>query len=126
MGTPWYGVDTSPEQEAIATLLPQTHPGPIRLADWNELDIGIYEATNWEEAPSETLQELLHTFSEEISVAEYGTRTAWEGIMIVEDWQTSLKKITLRVLWIDSTTGNPGEFSESEYIHQFSDYGQGE
>jgi hypothetical protein len=126
MGTPWYGVDTSPEQEAVATLLPQTHPGPVRLADWNELDVGTYEAANWEEAPSETLQDILHTFNEEISIAEYGARTAWEGIMVIEDWQPNLKKLTLRVLWTDSATGEPGEFSETAYIHQFSDYGQGE
>lgn len=126
MGTPWFGVDTSPEQESVAALLPQTHPGPVRLADWNELDVGTYEAVNWEGAPSETLQDILHTFHEEIAIAEYGARTAWEGIMIIEDWQPSLKKLTLRVLWIDSATGEPGEFSETAYIHQFSDYGQGE
>jgi quinol-cytochrome oxidoreductase complex cytochrome b subunit len=126
MGTPWFGVDTSPEQEAVAVLLPQTHPGPVRLADWGELDVGTYEAANWDEAPSKTLQDILLTFHEEISVAEYGARTAWEGIMIIEDWQPSLKKLTLRVLWIDSATGAPGEFSETAYLHQFSDYGQGE
>lgn len=126
MGTPWFGVETSPEQESIATLLPQTRSGPVRLADWNELTIGAYEAANWEDAPTETLQELLHTFNEEVSVAEYGDRTAWEGIMIIEDWQPSLKKLTLRVLWVDSATGAPGEFSETVYLHQFSDYGQGE
>jgi quinol-cytochrome oxidoreductase complex cytochrome b subunit len=126
MGTPWYGVPTSPEQEAVATLLPQTHPGPIRLVDWNELETGTYEAANWESAPTEALQDLLHTFHEEISVAEYGERTAWEALMIVEDWQPSLKKLTLRVLWIDGATGEPGEFSETAYLHEFSDYGQGE
>jgi len=126
MGTPWFGVETSPEQESIATLLPQTHSGPVRLADWNELTIGTYEAAHWEDAPTDTLRDLLHTFNEEISVAEYGSRTAWEGIMIIEDWQPSLKKLTLRVLWVDSATGAPGEFSETAYLHQFSDYGQGD
>jgi quinol-cytochrome oxidoreductase complex cytochrome b subunit len=126
MGTPWYGVDTSPEQEAVATLFPQTHPGPVRLADWNELETGTFEAVNWDSAPTETLQEILHTFHEEISIAEYGGRTAWEGLMIIENWQPNLKKLTLRVLWVDTATGEPGEFSETAYLHEFSDYGQGE
>jgi quinol-cytochrome oxidoreductase complex cytochrome b subunit len=30
MGTPHYAVSTSPDQEAVAELLPQTHPGPLR------------------------------------------------------------------------------------------------
>jgi hypothetical protein len=126
MGTPWYGVDTSPEQEAVAVLVPQTHPGPLRLSDWDELDTGVYEAVAWDEAPTQALRDLLHTFNEEIEIADYGERTAFEGVMVIEDWQPGLKKITLRVLWINGATGEPGEFSNTTYLHQSSDYGQGE
>jgi quinol-cytochrome oxidoreductase complex cytochrome b subunit len=126
MGTPWYGVDTSPEQEAVATLLPQTKPGPIRLADWAELEVGTYEAVNWEQAPTRTLQKILHTLDEELGRAADADRSGWEGIMIIENWQPRLKKITLRVLWFDKETGEPGEFSQTAYIHRGSDYGQGE
>lgn len=126
MGTPHYGVPTSPEVEAVAALLPQTQPGPLREADWDELDIGTYEAADWEAAPSDTLKDLLHTFHEEIDVGEFEGRTDWEGIMVIEDWQPGLKKMTLRVLWFDSLLGEPGEFSQTAYLHQDSDYGQGE
>jgi quinol-cytochrome oxidoreductase complex cytochrome b subunit len=126
MGTPWFGVETSPEEEAVAVLLPQTHPGPIRLADWDDLEVGVYEAATWSTAPTETLRDLLHTFDEEIVGAVSDERTSWEGLMVIEDWQPGLKKITLRVLWIDVATGDPGEFSETTYFHENSNYGQGE
>jgi ubiquinol-cytochrome c reductase cytochrome b subunit len=126
MGTPWFGVETSPEQEAIAELLPQTQPGPIRLSDWEELDVGVYEAASWADAPTETIRNLLGEFYTEIVGIEDENRTSWEGVMVIEDWQAGLKKITLRVLWEEKSTGNPGVFSETTYFHENSDYDQGE
>jgi hypothetical protein len=126
MGTPWYAVDTSPDQEAVAVLLPQTSPGPLRTADWDEIELGTYEARRWDEAPTSTLRELLETFNDEIEHFTDRRYVDPEGLMIVEDWQADLKKITLRVIWIDGYTGDPGEFSETVYFHRFSDYGQGE
>ncbi|MFQ5922760.1 MAG: cytochrome bc complex cytochrome b subunit [Anaerolineales bacterium] len=127
MGTPWFGVETSPDQEAVAVLLPQTHPGPLRLADWEDIPYGTFTASEWETAPTRTTSRLLKTFHEELAKAEddpiYGNV---EGFMIVEDWQSDLKKITLRVVWVDPETGAPGEFSEVFYFHRNSDYGQGE
>jgi len=49
-----------------------------------------------------------------------------EGFMIIEDWQTDLKKVTLRVTWTDGDTGDPGEYFQTQYLHRYSDYGQGE
>ena len=126
MGTPHYGVSTSADQEAIATLLPQTHPGPLRLADWGELTVGSYEASAWASAPTASLQELLQTFNEDIQRVESPERTAVEGIMVIEDWQPGLKKITLRVLWTATATGQSGEYSQTAYLHRDSNYGQGE
>ena len=127
MGTPLYAVQTSPDQEAVAALLPQTKPGPLRLAHWDALRLGTYEASQWASAPTDTLRGLLHLFDEQIDhVNEADQYTDAEGLMIIEDWQTDLKKVTLRVVWTDGATGQPSEFSETQYLHRFSDYGQGE
>jgi hypothetical protein len=127
MGTPWFGVETSPDQEAIAILLPQTSPGPLRTADWNDIPFGTYSASEWESAPTRTTSKLLKTFDRELQNARdnplYGDV---EGFMIVEDWQTDLKKITVRVVWVNPETGAPAEFSEIFFFHRNSDYGQGE
>jgi hypothetical protein len=127
MGTPWFAVETSPDQEAIAILLPQTSPGPLRQADWEQLPYGTFEATQWAQAPTPTLSRLLETFDEEVEKAGRDPRYVGpEGLMIIEDWQPDLKKITLRVVWTDGETGKASEFSQVQYLHHFSDYGQGE
>ncbi|MEK6587765.1 MAG: cytochrome b N-terminal domain-containing protein [Chloroflexota bacterium] len=127
MGTPWFAVATSPDQEAIAVLLPQTSPGPLRMADWDELPFGTYEASQYAQAPTRILSRLLETFHEEVEKAKRDPRYLDpEGLMIIEDWQAELKKIILRVVWTDNETGEPGESSQTQYLHRFSDYGQGE
>lgn len=127
MGTPWFAVETSPDQEAVAVLLPQTRPGPLRTADWEDMPYGTFEASQWAQAPTETLTELLELFDHEVGKAERDPRYVDpEGFMIIEDWQPDLKKFTLRVTWTDGDTGEASEFSQTQYLHRFSDYGQGE
>src|SRR3990170_1222775 len=126
MGTPWYAVQTSADQEAIAELVPQTHPGPFRLAPWDDLVVGTYEAGQWQNAPNATLQELLRIFQEGVERVESRERTSPSGVIVIEDWQNGLRKITLRVLWTETATGRPGENSQSVYLHRDSGYGQGE
>ena len=45
--------------------------------------------------------------------------------MVIEDWQTDLKKVTLRVTWTNTADGTAGEFSQSVYLHRDGNYGQG-
>jgi len=126
MGSPWYAVQTSPEQEAIAELLPQTHPGPLRLADWNGLDIGTYEASAYAQAPTGTLRSVLAEFEHSVEAIDVPERSDYQGVIVIEDWQTNLKKLTLRILWTDDASGDPGEYSQTVYLHKDSNYGQGE
>ncbi len=127
MGTPWFGVETSPDQEAVAVLLPQTKPGPLRKSDWNDIPLGAFVASEWESAPTRTTTKLLKMFQEALELArDNPDYEQVEGFMTVEDWQTDLKQITLQVVWIDRETQQPGEFNEIYYFHRYSDYGQGE
>ena len=126
MGSPWYAVQTSAEQEAVATVIPQTRPGPMRLSDWEELPYGTFTTDELQEAPNDTMQELLGIFKEELDHIQDDLRKNHEGIIVIEDWQTDLKKITMRVLWDDLESGEEGQFSETIYLHRESDYGQGE
>lgn len=122
MGSPWYAVQTSPEQEAIAILAPQTHPGPLRLSKWQDLYVGTYEAANYANAPTDDLHDLLEEFDTELEKIKPGERTGHQGFMIIEDWQPDLKKITLRVTWKEGD--DAGEYSETIYLHRTSDYAQ--
>jgi len=122
MGSPWYKVTTSPDQEAVATLLPQTHPGPLREANWDDITLGSYTAAEWSTAPTPTLQRLLHLFDQQLGGIESPERQGVEGIMVVEDWQTDLKKVTLRVVWTEPD-GTTHAYFQSAYLHRQRDGG---
>jgi ubiquinol-cytochrome c reductase cytochrome b subunit len=126
MGTPHYAVTTSADQEAVAALLPQTQPGPLRLAPWDQLLIGTFQAADWQAAPTPAMKDLLRLYESELTGVVSSERTNVQGFMIIEDWQTDLKKITLRITWTNAADGKEGEFSQTAYLHQSSDYGQGE
>ncbi len=119
MGTPWYAVQSSADTEVLAELLPQTHPGPVRTADWDDLEVGTYDVANWSSAPTPTLENLLRLFDE--SLESHGAELPnAEGVMVVEEWQPGLKKITFRILWDSVETGQSREASQTTYLHRES------
>jgi quinol-cytochrome oxidoreductase complex cytochrome b subunit len=130
MGTPWYAVSSSPDQEVVAALVPQTHPGPLRETPFKKLVVGEYNAADWSSAPNAELKALLREYEDELEIARQKRDTVTgnlimpdaKGFMIVEDWQTGMKKITLRVNWTNDD-GTPGTFSQDVYVHQDSNYG---
>jgi ubiquinol-cytochrome c reductase cytochrome b subunit len=121
MGTPWYAVQTSADQEVLAELLPQTHPGPVLTSNWQQLENGTYEAANWQSAPTPALQNLLKEFEDGIEKHEDVLQNG-QGVLVVENWQPGLKKITLRVLRDSSETGEQMESSQSRYFHRDSEH----
>ena len=119
MGTPYYAVSSSADQEVVAALVPQTHPGPLRGTPFAQLPAGEYEAKEWENAPSEGLGELLELFQHELHKYDDELPDS-EGIMVVEDWQVGLKKVTLRVLW----NSGDNSFSQNMFLHENSGYAE--
>lgn len=143
MGTPWYGVSSSPDQEVVAELLPQTHPGPFRTSNWEELEPGTYDSQNYATAPTETLRDLLHEYELGMEHARDNAKcrqpdinnclTNGKGYMTIEDWQKGLKRITFRIVWGDGlnnatpcAAGAKNEFCQVDYLHADADYGHGE
>jgi len=137
MGTPWYAVSSSPDQEVVAELLPQTHPGPLREADWSALAPGNYVASEYTAAPNPTLQALLKEYNEALELAEHGAKCRAldicladpVGYMTIEDWQTDLRRITFRVIWDGGppetcAIGQDKEFCQVAYFHRTANYWQ--
>ncbi|MBI5293075.1 MAG: cytochrome bc complex cytochrome b subunit [Chloroflexi bacterium] len=124
MGTPWYAVSSSADQEVVAALVPQTHPGPLRTTPYDELQVGAYDAADWQSAPTPGLKNLLRQYEIELNAAE--ARDAMfldgHGRMTIEQWQGNLKKITFDVTWT-KPDGKPGEFTQTVYLGADSNYG---
>jgi hypothetical protein len=38
--------------------------------------------------------------------------------MLVEDWQTDLRKVTLRIVWDDVTTGQSKTYERHVFLHR--------
>jgi quinol-cytochrome oxidoreductase complex cytochrome b subunit len=139
MGTPFYAVTTSPDQEVVAELLPQTNPGPLREADWTQLTAGTYNAAEWKSAPTPALQGLLQLYDEGMARAANGATcrrfnnclVQGVGYMIVQDWQVGLKRITFRITWNGGPPNNavcvlgaPNESCITAYYEQNANYWQ--
>jgi quinol-cytochrome oxidoreductase complex cytochrome b subunit len=137
MGTPFYAVTSSPDQEVVAELLPQTKPGPLREANWDDLTPGKYQASQWQAAPTPTLRDLLklyndgmvHAADNPVCKKQKNCLVNGVGYMIIEDWQVGLKRITFRVIWnggppLVCALAQPNEFCQVAYYHQQANYWQ--
>ena len=124
LGTPNYLVSSSPDQEVVAELLPQTEPGPLRRSDWADLTVGEYRSSDANsDGLNPTIQRLLRLYDRElVRASEEGLQGA-QGFMVIEDWQAGLKKITFRINWTNED-GSPGTFSQTAYLHELSNYRQ--
>jgi quinol-cytochrome oxidoreductase complex cytochrome b subunit len=123
MGTPWYAVSSSADQEVIAELAPQTKPGPLRSADWAQLPVGEYDAKSAAEAPTPALKSLLTEFEEALVKHQSADKFKdADGKLLVEDWQDGLKKITIKLTWVDATGDRNTE--QVIYLHRDSNYGE--
>jgi quinol-cytochrome oxidoreductase complex cytochrome b subunit len=121
MGSPWYAVQSSADVEVLAELLPQTHPGPVRTTDWEQMDIGTYSAADWQSAPTPALGDILHEFDEALLAHEEELPQA-EGVLVVESWQTDLKKLTFRIVWTSAESGEDQQSSQTTYLHRDSSH----
>jgi len=139
MGTPFYAVTSSPDQEVVAELLPQTKPGPIREADWTALTPGSYDAAKWQDAPTPALRDLLKLYEDGMLHAANNPQCQkaknclvnGQGTMLIEDWQQGLKRITFRVIWNGGPpngqvcqVGSPNEFCQVAYYAEQANYWQ--
>lgn len=152
MGTPKYAVQSSIDQEIVAELIPQTHPGPFRQSPFDDFRTAAvtpdnptgrvtYAAADWERAPTASLRNILHTMQEELEIAdkkakqglkaEQGALPDGKGFIILENWQTNLKRVTFRIIWAEGpgenvcAPGSKNEFCQTIYLHRHSNYRQG-
>ncbi len=121
MGTPRYLVLSSADQEILAELVPQTHPGIVRQTNWfdlkeadltdsNPTGLAVYKVEEWEQAPNPGLRAVLHEFHELLEEQAAQTdlnkklknsgrelATSYEGEVIIERWAPDLKRVQLRI-----------------------------
>lgn len=102
-------------------LIPQEGVGPVRSIPYEELIVGNYDLSTLDlEAVSDQSSELagvLEKYNHLVTEEQDDLPNA-NGVMVIEQWQDNLKKVTLRITW----DGMPQAFSKSAYIHANSNY----
>jgi len=114
-------VKADPATEIGQSLIPQEGVGPVRVIPYEGLLVGEYDlaAQPWESVAegSPELAEVLQQY-DELVVEERDQLPNANGVMVIEQWQPELKKVTLRITW----DGMPQAFTKSAYIHAQADY----
>ena len=124
MGTPKYGVAGVPAQEVIQEFIPVEGVGPVRVLMYEGLPVGQYDTEDPASYPKEgefaTVFEEIHSeigkLPEELPNGH--------GVIVIEDWQEGLKKLTMRILWDNVTSGQTDTFEKIIYVHRDSIYGE--
>ncbi|MGD2156751.1 MAG: cytochrome bc complex cytochrome b subunit [Anaerolineales bacterium] len=127
VGTPEYLIETPPATRIIQDLAPEEGLGPLRAVPYEQLQPGFYEVNT---TPTENLcpdinfgcPELEEVFSEFTirvnEVAEQGELPEVEAVLVIEDWQEDLKKVTPRIIWTDSESEDRKSYERHIFLHR--------
>jgi quinol-cytochrome oxidoreductase complex cytochrome b subunit len=133
MGLPQYGIETPAATRIIQDLAPEEGIGPLRQVPFNQLRVGVYEVSGTiprnlcpdTSTGCPELTSLFAEFSQRVNYAAenehlqpYQRLPNAKAVMLIEDWQTDLRKITLRIVWDDVTTGQSKTYERHVFMHR--------
>ena len=127
MGTPLYAIETPAATRILQDLAPEEGVGVLRAVPYDQLQPGIYETNGIQTdnvcpdipygCPEFTA--LLEEFSVRVAEAEeLGKLPNAEGILVIQEWQVDLKKVTMRIIWTDPESGDSKTFEHNYYLHK--------
>jgi hypothetical protein len=119
-GLPQFGIETPAATRIMQDLAPEEGIGELRAIPYDELVAGTYVVgeTDPETLPP-NLGAVFAEYSERIHLAEeLGDLPNAEAVMVIEDWQTDLKKVTLRILWDDPEDGTRKTQFHEYFLHR--------
>jgi quinol-cytochrome oxidoreductase complex cytochrome b subunit len=133
MGTPRYGIATPAATRIVQDLAPEEGTGPLRRIPFDQLQTGIFEVT--ETIPRDlcpdldygcpALTSVFREFSlrvlqaiNDTSLPNISRLPNGQALLIIEDWQENLKKITFRILWDDADTHQRKTYEKHFFIHR--------
>jgi quinol-cytochrome oxidoreductase complex cytochrome b subunit len=123
MGLPGYGIETPAATRILQDLAPEEGIGVLREVPYDELTPGTYEVNVTDpESLDGHLADVFAEYSERVNTAEEeGKLPDAQALMVIEDWQTDLRKVTMRILWNDATSGEGKSYEHSYYLHRNRD-----
>ncbi|GAB4541025.1 MAG: hypothetical protein Kow0063_31470 [Anaerolineae bacterium] len=120
MGTPQFGIETPAAVRIVQDLAPEEGVGPLRAIPYDQLQPGVYEVgvTDPTGLPPQ-LGLVFVEFEERVLEAEEsGALPDASAVMVIEDWQADLKKVTPRIIWTDSESGEQKTYEKHIFLHR--------
>jgi hypothetical protein len=126
MGQPQYGIESPAATRILQDLAPEEGLGPLRAIPFAELKPGYYEVNK---TPTEglcpemdfgcpELEAVFADFTERVNLAaEEGKLPDVEAVLVIEDWQADLKKVTPRIIWTDPESGERQTYERHIFLH---------
>ncbi len=142
LGTPYYGVTAPPAVEIGQEFIPEEcvlppipllpdNCGEVRRLGYDGLPVGTYDLSQYATAPANAdpfqamLVNMQAAIKHQAELAKQSDKQGLQdaqGFFVVEDWQTNLKKVTLRITWTPREKGDTGAFEKIIYLHKDSVY----
>ncbi len=126
MGTPAWGIETPAATRIIQDLAPEEGIGPLRAIPFDQLQPGVYEVNKTDpKALPPALSRVFAEFGRRVNEAvDRGKLPEVQAVMVIEDWQANLRKVTPRIVWTDLATGKRKTYEQHIFLH--SDRRRGE
>lgn len=142
-GTLLYGVTVPPPVEISLKYIPKEcalpplpllpeNCGEVRRLGYARVPVGVYDLSQYSaikpnaDSFVQMLAQMQGDIAEQATLAlatnSHSGLPDARGLLIVEDWQTNLKKITLRITWTPVKAGDAGSFEQVVYLHRDSEY----
>jgi quinol-cytochrome oxidoreductase complex cytochrome b subunit len=127
MGTPFYGIETPAATRIVQDLAPEEGEGPLREVPFEQLQPGVYEVNLTEPVKMcpnldfgcPALEEVFSEYSERVNLAvEEGDLPDAQAVLVIEDWQADLRKVTPRITWNDPESGESRTYERHIFLHR--------
>jgi quinol-cytochrome oxidoreductase complex cytochrome b subunit len=124
VGLPEYGIETDAATRIVQDLAPEEGVGPLREVAFEQLQPGVYvvnETSTNNMCPTldygcPELEEVFKTYTDWINEAvEEGRLVDVEAVMVIDEWQKDLVKVTPRITWEEE--GQRKSYERHIYLH---------
>ena len=122
MGTPSYGIRLPVAESISQRLAPEEGLAGLRTVPFDEVPVGVYLVgkTDASTLPP-AFGRVFADFSQRIQAASRaGQLPEARGLLVVEDWQADLRRVTVRIGWQDPLDGAPKTYERNLYLHRTS------
>jgi len=121
LGTPGYGVHLPAAVAIGQAMAPEEGIGPLHMVPFDNLPLGVFAAEGTDEAAlPASFASVLSDLRRRLAEADArGALPQARGLIIVEEWQADLKRITLRITWTTEPAGETQAEARQVYTRVF-------